>query len=89
MLPTVPADNGRRQAAQFLQLQKMLPAIYEGKQQPIPKLVGPDSHGITDDLTRAFVAAANAACAVAEAELTEAPVRTPACAHREWITRSF
>ena len=37
----------------------MLPEIYEGK--PIPKLVGPDSHGITDDLTRAFVAAANAA----------------------------
>ena len=33
--------------------------------------------------------AADAACAVAEAELTEAPVRTPACAHREWITRSF
>jgi hypothetical protein len=55
----MPADSGRRQATQFLQLQTMLPAMYADKQHPVPVLIGPDSHGVTDPLTKAFVSTAN------------------------------
>lgn len=57
----MPADSGRRQAQQFTQLQRhILPKLYPASgAKAMPKLVGPDSHGITDPLTRAFVAESN------------------------------